>query len=248
MTREFLNERVSRSGLDRCLRRHGVSDLKALLPRDANGKPAYQPFKDDAPGFVHVDVKYLPQMPDEDQRRYRFAAIDRATRWVYVEILPEKSAACAQGFLTNLLQAAAFKITNILTDNGKESTDRFCATGEREPTGKHGFDRICHAQHLEHRLIPPRHPQTNGMIERFNGRISEVLATNRFRSGEHLAETLQRYVNVYNHHLPQRALGHVCPVEALEQWRVKQPELFVSEINNLPGLDIYAIIRYPTAN
>ena len=39
-------------------------------------------------------------MPDEDQRRYLFAAIDRATRWVYVEILPEKSAACAQGFLT----------------------------------------------------------------------------------------------------------------------------------------------------
>jgi hypothetical protein len=78
------------------------------------------------------------------------------------------------------------------------------------------------------------------MIERFNGRISEVLATHHFRSGEQLAETLQRYVTVYNHHLPQRALGHVCPVEALEQWRVKQPELFVSEINNLPGLDTYA--------
>ncbi len=56
---------------------------------------------------------------------------------------PEKSAACAQGFLTNLLQAAPFKITKILTDNGQEFTDRFCATGEREPTGKHGFDRIC---------------------------------------------------------------------------------------------------------
>jgi transposase InsO family protein len=75
------------------------------------------------------------------------------------------------------------------------------------------------------------------MIERFNGRISEVLATNRFRSGEHLVATLQRYVNVYNHHMPQRALGHVCPVDALELWRVKQPELFVSEIHNLPGLD-----------
>ena len=239
VTREFLNEGVSRSGLDRCLRRHGVSDLKALLPREESGKPAYQPFKEYAPGFVHVDVKYLPQMPDEDQRRYLFAAIDRATRWVYVEILPEKSAACAQGFLTHLLQAAPFKITKILTDNGKEFTDRFCATGEREPTGKHRFDRICHEQHIEHRLIPPRHPQTNGMIERFNGRISEVLATHRFRSGEQLAETLQRYVNVYNYHLPQRALGHVCPVDALEQWRVKQPELFVSEINNLPGLDTY---------
>ncbi len=150
---------------------------QGLLPRDESGKPAYQPFQDYAPGFVHVDVKYLPQLPDEDQRRYLFAAIDRATRWVYVEILPEKSAACAQGFLTHLLQAAPFKITKILTDNGKEFTDRFCATGERDPTGKHRFDRICHEQHIEHRLIPPRHPQTNGMIERFNGRISEVLAT-----------------------------------------------------------------------
>ncbi len=237
VTREFLNEGVSRSGLDRCLRRHGVSDLKALLPRDESGKPAYPPCKDYAPGFVHVDVKYLPQLPDEDPRRYLFAAIDRATRWVYVEIWPEQSAAGAQRFLTHLLQAAAFKITTILTDNGQAFTDRFCATGEREPTGKHRFDRICHEQHIEHRLIPPRHPQTNGMIERFNGRISEVLATHRFRSGEQLAETLQRYVNVYNHHLPQRALGHVCPVKALEQWRAKQPELFVSEINNLPGLD-----------
>jgi hypothetical protein len=100
---------------------------------------------------VPVDVKYLPQMPDEDQRRYLFAAIDRATRWVYVEILPEKSAACAQGFLTHLLQAASFKITNILIDNGQEFTDRFCATGEREPTGKHGFDRICPR-------TPPRTP------------------------------------------------------------------------------------------
>ncbi len=124
-----------------------------------------------------------------------------------------------------------------MTDNGQEFTDRCCATGAREPTGQHGCDRSCAAQDIEHRLIPPRHPQTNGMIERCNGRISEVLATRRCRSGEHLAATLRRYVNVYNHHLPQRALGHGCPVEALEQWRLKQPELFVSEINNLPGLD-----------
>ena len=68
----------------------------------------------------------------------------------------------------------------------------------------------------------------------FNGRIGEVLATRR--SGEHLAETWQRDVNVYNDHLPQRALGHVSPAEALQQWPQKQPELFVSEVNNLTGL------------
>ena len=33
VTREFLNPDVSRSGLDRCLRRHGVSNLQALIPQ-----------------------------------------------------------------------------------------------------------------------------------------------------------------------------------------------------------------------
>jgi hypothetical protein len=27
-------------------------------------------FKAYAPGFVHIDVKYLPQMADENKRRY----------------------------------------------------------------------------------------------------------------------------------------------------------------------------------
>lgn len=194
-------------------------------------------FKNYEPGFVHVDVKYLPQMPDEDARRYLFAAIDRATRWVYVEILPSKSAREARGFLERLLQAAPFKVTTLLTDNGKEFTDRFCATGERQPTGKHPFDRLCARHHIAHRLIKPAHPQTNGMVERFNGRISEVLATRRFRCGEHLEETLTRYVATYNYHIPQRALGHLSPVEALQQWAKTKPELFLSGVNNLPTLD-----------
>ena len=90
-----------------------------------------------APGFVHVGVKYLPQMPDQDQRRYLFAAIDRATRWVYVEILKDKSATAASGFLKRLIDQALFNIATLLTDNGKEFTDRFCATGERQPTATH---------------------------------------------------------------------------------------------------------------
>lgn len=145
---------------------------------------------------MHVDVKYLPQMPDEDARRYLFAAIDRATRWVYVEILPTKSARDARASLERLLTAAPFKVSTVLTDNGKEFTDRFCASGERQPTGNHPFDRLCARRAIAHRSIKPAHPQTNGMVERFNGRISEVLTTRRFRSGEHLEDTLTRYVSL----------------------------------------------------
>ena len=94
VVREFLNPQVSRSGLDRCLRRHGAGNLRALKPREP--KPAQGTFKAYAPGYLHIDVKYLPQMADEDRRRYLFVAIDRATRWVFVRIYPAQTAANAR--------------------------------------------------------------------------------------------------------------------------------------------------------
>ena len=237
VTREFINPNVSRSGLDRCLRRHGVSNLRALMPKEDGAPTPVKTFKDYEPGFVHVDIKYLPQMPDESQRRYLFAAIDRASRWVYVEVLGNKSAKTARGFLTRLIKAAPFIIQKVLTDNGKEFTDRFCATGERSPTGAHPFDQACAKHGIDHRLIKPRHPQTNGMIERFNGRIAEVLATTRFDSSQSLEDTIMRYVRLYNGSIPQRVLYHCTPIEALKQWHEKQPKLFNKRVYNLTGLD-----------
>ena len=238
VTHEFINPDVSRSGLSRCLRRHGVPSLKELRKREQEAdRPNHKRFKDYEPGFVHVDLKYLPQMPDEDQRKYLFAAIDRATRWVYVEILGDKSAKSAQGFLNRLIDKAAFKISTVLTDNGKEFTDRFCATAEREPTGSHPFDQVCTAHDIDHRLIKVKRPQTNGMIERFNGRIAEVLATTRFDSSQSLAETITRYVKVYNQHIPQRALGHLSPIQTMKNWYQTHPELFQKRVYNLTGLD-----------
>ena len=186
---------------------------------------------------MHVDVKYLPQMPDQDQRTYLFAAINRATRWVYVEILKDKSETTTSGFLKRLIDNAPFTISKVLTDNGKKVTGRFCATGERQPTGAHAFDQACVANYIEHRLIKPRTPQTNGMIERFNGRIADVLATTRVDSSEHLATTIKRYAQVYNQHIPQKALGHIPSLQAMKNWYQKQPNLFNKQVCNPAGLD-----------
>ncbi len=90
---------------------------------------------------------------------------------------------------------------------------------------------------IEHRLTQPRHPQTHGMVERFNGRISDILATTRFRSREDLQTTLERYEKLYNEHLPQRALGHQTPLQAIRAWRKDRPELFVRRPKNQTGLD-----------
>jgi transposase-like protein len=114
VVREFLNPNASRSGLDRCLRRHGVSNLRDL--REKAPRPAHKPFKAYEPGFLHIDVKYLPQMADETRHRYLFVAIDRATRWVFIRIYSRKTAANARRFLRDLERACPIRISHILTE------------------------------------------------------------------------------------------------------------------------------------
>ena len=239
ITREFVCPDMSRSALDRCLRRHGVNQLRELaraLDGQAEAPAAPKTFKDYQPGFVHVDIKYLPQMPDETARRYLYVAIDRATRWVFVRIYPDMEAASAVDFLNRLHAAAPMRVDKVLTDNGACFTDRF-QRKSRTPSGKHHFDVRCRALAIEHRLCPPRHPQTNGLVERFNARIAEVVAQTRFASAAELASTLTEYVKVYNCRIPQRNLGHVTPLDALKAWRAKAPDLFKKRPKDLPGLD-----------
>jgi hypothetical protein len=66
-----------------------VGKLRDLQARAA--RPKGSGFKAYEPGYLHVDVKYLPQLADESSRRYLFVAIDRATR------LGSSSASSRQG-------------------------------------------------------------------------------------------------------------------------------------------------------
>uniref|UniRef100_UPI003A93A697 integrase core domain-containing protein n=1 Tax=Gallaecimonas pentaromativorans TaxID=584787 RepID=UPI003A93A697 len=89
----------------------------------------------------------------------------------------------------------------------------------------------------EHRLIKPRHPQTNGMVERFNGRIAVLLKENRFASAEDLAATLDRYQRLYNQFITQKALSHMTPLDKLKAYYQKSPTLFRIRPVNRPGPD-----------
>ena len=108
---------------------------------------------------------------------------------------------------------------------------------KRAATGEHEFDKLCAELGIEHRLTPPKSPQTNGMVERFNGRIEEVLQSHHFRSGEELEATLHRYVWLYNQQLPQSALGSRSPLHAIKDWHKLSPALFEKQPYYLPGSD-----------
>ncbi len=54
-------------------------------------------FKEYSPGFIHIDVTYLPKL--EGKKKYLFVAIDRATRLLFYKIYPNKNAKCSNDFL-----------------------------------------------------------------------------------------------------------------------------------------------------
>ena len=77
------------------------------------------------------------------------------------------------------------------------------------------------------------------MVERFNGRISELVKQTRFASAAELEKTLMMYLKTYNYSIAQRALKHLTPVAALKKWQQEKPELFVKRVYNQAGLDTY---------
>ena len=131
-----------------------MGDLAALKPK----APAlvHKSFESDVPGVVQIDIKYLPQMADQTSRSHLFVAVDRATRWVCVQITKDKSAASARSFLNALHKACPIKITRLLTNNGKKFTDRLFASHEHKPSGNHEFEVLYQDLGIEHRLNPPR--------------------------------------------------------------------------------------------
>lgn len=238
ITREYINAAVSRSGLARCLKRNGMARLEDIIPKtEGETVQRKKTFKNYEPGFVHVDIKYLPQMADESSRRYLFVAIDRVTRWVFTRIYNDQSEKSSVDFLRRLKVASPIKITKLLTDNGSQFTDRFTAK-DKKPTGKHAFDIACTDMVIEHRLSPPRHPQTNGMVERFNGRISELIRQTHFANAVELETTLYSYLKLYNHHIPQQAIDGKTPIQTLKKWQQEKPDLFIKRVYDQTELDM----------
>ncbi|MDD2725569.1 MAG: integrase core domain-containing protein, partial [Methylovulum sp.] len=157
-------------------------------------------------------------------------------------VYEEQTCASSVDFLKRVVRAAPMKIVKLPTDNGTQFTDRFTGKG-KQPSGQHGFDQACAGLGIEHRLSPPRHPQTNGIpsgaqvVERFNGRISELLKQTRFSSAEELEKTLLSYLVICNHHIPQRAINHQTLMQAVQKWQEDKPELFVKKVYDQMGLD-----------
>ncbi|MDR2092001.1 MAG: hypothetical protein LBP58_01590, partial [Azoarcus sp.] len=57
-------------------------------------------------------------------------------------------------------------------------------------------------------------------------------------------QTLTDYLLAYNHFIPQQAIGHRAPIDALESWYNQHPDLFIAPVrgkdHNQAERDTYA--------
>lgn len=76
------------------------------------------------------------------------------------------------------------------------TASEYTPEGKRKrATGEHELDKLCAYIRIEHRLAPRKSPQTNGIVERYNGRIEDVRQSHHVRSGEELEATSHRYTS-----------------------------------------------------
>jgi transposase InsO family protein len=234
---------LTRSSLHRCLQRHGIS----RLPDTDGDKPRRAKFKRYPIGFFHVDIA---ELRTEQGKLSLLVAIDRTSKFAFVELHEKVTRRVAGNFLRALIAAVPYRVHTVLTDNGTHFT---------EPSGNgwtpdeikqmlarkqlfraHSFEIACAKNDVEHRLTKPRHPWTNGQVERMNRTIKEA-TVKRFHYTTHdqLRTHLADFVAAYNFGRRLKTLRGLTPYEFVCKTWTEQPQRFtINPLHQMPGLNI----------
>ena len=187
---------LTRSSLHRCLQRHGIS----RLPEVEGERPAKTRFKSYPIGYFHIDIA---EVQTAQGKLYMFVAIDRTSKFTFVELHRQAKRRTAGDFLRHLIEAVPYKITIVLTDNGTHFTTPG-AGGSAVPLIResmangelfraHAFEYACAQADIDHRTTKPKHPWTNGQVERMNRTIKDATVKRyHYDDHEHLERRLER--------------------------------------------------------
>jgi hypothetical protein len=107
---------LTRSSLHRCLEQHGIS----RLPEVEGSKPGRKKFERYPIGYFHID---LAEVRTAEGKLYLFVAIDRTSKFAFVELVEHADMRAAAAFLQALIAAVPYRIHTVLTDNGIQFAD-----------------------------------------------------------------------------------------------------------------------------
>jgi len=219
---------LTRSSLHRCLQRHGIS----RLPEVEGDKLLKKKFKSYPIGYFHIDIA---EVQTAEGKLYLFVAIDRTSKFVYVEVHAKTGKMLAAQFLRNLIAAVPYAIHIVLTDNGIQ----FANQEQQRFAFQHIFNRVCLEHGIEHRLTKIKHPWTNGQVERMNRTIKDATVKRyHYDSHQQFKSHLTDFVNAYNYGRRLKTLNGLTPYEYIcKIWTTEPKRFIIDPIHQMPGLN-----------
>ena len=224
---EIINPREPekiRSAVYRTFIREGVNKVPEKEKEKSNK------FKEYDPGYLHIDVTYMPKI--NGKKYYLFVAIDRATRTLYYKLYDAKSSANAESFMEECIEYFPFNITHVLTDNGLEFTNRLLKSKKGNYCDKPSkLDIVCDKNNIDHRCTKPFTPKTNGMVEKANDIIkNKTIKISKYDSVEQMNDDLMKFLVHYNlyrrHGSLRRELKVKTPFDAIVKWFELDKDIF----------------------
>jgi len=186
---------------------------KKLAKKIAERERRAKRYEKHEPGeLVHFDTKKLPLLPGEaiiQPREYLHVAIDDCSRWLFADILPDKTSYSSAIHLEETIQVMPFNIQKAYSDNGAEYRGR----------KDHPFVAVCREQGISQGFTRPYTPRTNGKAERvIKTLMQEWHRYRHFNSREERRRFLYSYVDYYNQVRKHQSLSGLSPLQKLEDY------------------------------
>lgn len=210
VNRSSMNRRYRK--LHHGLRRLSKTELK-IAGRIARKAHRLKRYEKSIPGeMVHADTKRLPLMRGEaaiQPREYLFVAIDDFSRWLYADILPDKTSYSAAIFLEEVRRSLPFRMQCLYSDNGSEY----------KGATHHPVRLFCAKNRMDQRFTKVKHPWTNGKAERVIRTLMEewIPRSNTYVTRDERRRHLYAYVDWYNQSRFHQSLNST-PLERLESF------------------------------